>query len=114
MFVHEDDRRRLIEFGQGPFAVCKAIVAKDGCALGNHYHTRKTENFLLLSGRAVRVVIGSEESENVAAPQEWTVPPGTFHAFYLEPGAILIGTATAEFDPTDEIAGRPKEKPAPK
>lgn len=107
MFTHEDDRRSLIEFGSGQFRVCKAIVTKRHCVLGNHWHAHKTEEFLLLSGSAGKVVIGDQTFENVTAPQEWTVPPGTFHAFYLDPGSVLIGTASAEFDPADEIGGRP-------
>lgn len=107
MFVHEDDRRRLIEFGQGPFAVCKAIVAKDGCTLGNHYHRNKDESFLLLSGRARHVIVGDDQWEWIDAPHSWDVPRGTFHVFTLEPGSVLIGTATEEFDPKDEIGGKP-------
>lgn len=107
MFVHDDARRRLIEFGQGPFAVCKALTAKAGCVVGEHYHRNKDESFLLLSGRAARVVIGDWQGSNLPAPQEWHVPRGTYHVFELEAGSVLIGTASAPFDPSDEIRGRP-------
>jgi dTDP-4-dehydrorhamnose 3,5-epimerase-like enzyme len=106
VFVHEDDRRKLIEFGDGnflPFVVCKAIVAKDECVLGNHWHAKKDESFLLLSGTARRVVIGEWHQFDQEAPQYWHVPRGTFHVFELEPGSVLIGTATAPFDQEDEI-----------
>lgn len=105
MFVHEDDRRHLIEIPGG--VVVKAITAKDGCVLGNHYHRNKDESFLLVRGQARHVIIGEDQWECIAAPHFWHVPRGTFHVFTLEPGSVLIGTATAEFDPKDEIAGRP-------
>lgn len=105
MFVHEDDRRRLIEIPGG--AVVKAITAKEGCTLGNHYHRNKDEAFLLLSGKARHVIVGEDQWEWIDAPHGWFVPRGTFHVFVLEPGSVLIGTATAEFDPADEIGGKP-------
>lgn len=107
MFVHEDSRRKLHELTPGEYKVCKAIVAKEGCVLGNHYHAKKTESFLLVLGKARRVVIGDSELFDLPAPQEWVVPPGTFHVFDLEPGSVLVGTATAEFDHEDEIPGKP-------
>lgn len=107
MFVHEDARRRLIEFGKGPFAVCKALTAKEGCIVGEHFHRNKDESFLLLSGKATRVVIGAFRQFNAQAPQEWHVPRGTFHSFELEAGSVLIGTASEPFDPEDEIKGHP-------
>jgi hypothetical protein len=107
VFTHEDNRRRLIEFGQGPFAVCKALTAKEGCIVGEHYHRNKDESFLLLSGKATRVVIGDLERFDQEAPQEWHVPRGTYHVFELEEGSVLIGTASEPFDQEDEIKGRP-------
>jgi dTDP-4-dehydrorhamnose 3,5-epimerase-like enzyme len=107
VFVHEDDRRKLHEMTPGSFKVCKAIVAKEGCVLGNHHHARKTESFLLIVGKARMVVIGDSTWTDLPAPQEWVVPPGTFHVFDLEPGSVLVGTATEQFNPKDEIAGKP-------
>jgi len=105
--VHEDDRRKLHELTPGAFKVCKAIVAKEGCVLGSHYHAKKTESFLLVLGTARRVVIGYKEWTDLPAPQEWVVPPGTYHVFDLEPGSVLVGTASEMFDPKDEIPGKP-------
>jgi quercetin dioxygenase-like cupin family protein len=107
VFVHEDHRRKLIEFGSGPFAVCKALVAKAGCVVGDHHHRHKDEAFLLLSGHARLVVVGERQWRDVQAPCVWEVPRGTYHLFDLREGSILIGTASAEFDPADEIGGRP-------
>lgn len=105
--MHEDERRTLYEIPGG--AVCKAIIAKEGCALGNHWHAKKTESFLLLTGWANEVTIGDLVTYNIPAPCEWVVPPGTFHVFDLKPGSILIGTASEPFDPEDEIKGKPNE-----
>lgn len=107
MFVHEDSRRKLIEFGKGPFSIVKALTAKEDCVVGDHYHRNKDEEFLLLIGTADRVVIGPDEWSEVAAPFVWEVPRGRYHAFYLKAGAVLIGTATEEFDESDEIKGEP-------
>lgn len=108
MFVHEDDRRKLIEFGSGTFKVCKAVLVKDSrCVLGNHHHMHKDESFLLLSGVADRVVIGPDEWSEIEAPFEWHVPRGSYHAFYLQAGSVLIGTASEDFDEADEIKGEP-------
>lgn len=107
MFVHEDARRKLHELPPGEFKVCKAIVAKEGCVLGNHWHAKKTETFMLVSGRARHVIVGELQWADLPAPYDWIVPPGTYHVFDLEPGSVLVGTATAEFDPADEIPGRP-------
>ena len=107
MFIHDDARRRLIEFGSGTFKVCKALVAKEGCVVGDHHHRLKDESFLLLSGKAVYVVIGGETWCNVEAPYEWHVPRGTYHRFEFTPGSVLIGIGTERFDPADEIKGKP-------
>ena len=61
VFVHDDDRRKLLEFGNGTFRVCKVAVAKQDCALGDHHHCHKDEAFLLVAGHAERVVIGQQE-----------------------------------------------------
>lgn len=108
MFVHEDARRVLIEFGKGPFKVCKAVIVKDSrCVLGDHYHRNKDEEFLLLTGRASRVVVGDSCWEDIAAPFAWKVERGKYHSFQLDAGSVLIGTATEEFDEADEIKVEP-------
>jgi mannose-6-phosphate isomerase-like protein (cupin superfamily) len=109
VFVHEDDRRKLIEFGSGTFKVCKVAIAKQNCALGDHHHRNKDEAFLLLSGHAERVLIGQQEWADVPAPFTWSVPRGSYHRFQLRAGSVLVGLATEDFDPTDEIPGRPSD-----
>ena len=107
MFVHEDSRRKLIEWANGSFKVCKVLVAKEGCVVGDHYHRNKDESFLLLSGKALSVTIGAAIWGNIEPPYVWEVPRGTYHRFEFTPGSVLLGVGTEEFDPEDEIMGRP-------
>lgn len=107
MFVHEDHRRTLIEFGNGPFSIVKALTAKEDCVVGDHFHRNKDESFLLLSGHADCIIVGGQQWELVAAPFACHVPRGTYHRFHLRRGAVLIGTASEEFDEADEIKGEP-------
>ena len=104
MFKHEDDRRSLIEMQPGSFRACKVVKIKKRSILGNHFHTKKDEQFLLISGKAYLVKIGEDEWRNIEAPYEWFVPMGSYHTFDLEEGSIMVGTATREFDPEDENA----------
>lgn len=107
MFVHEDNRRKLIDWAAGTFKACKVLVAKENCVVGEHYHRNKDERFLLLSGRAPYVIIGDQTWGNIEAPFVWDVPRGTYHRFEFTPGSVLVGVGTEEFDPEDEIPGRP-------
>lgn len=107
MFVHEDERRKLIEWGKGDWKVQKVVIAKANCDVGDHHHANKDEHFMLLSGRAQIAVVGDDMRMFVTAPHEWYVPRGTYHRFVLDEGSILLGTASEEFDPADELAGHP-------
>ncbi len=103
MFIHEDDRRKLIEWSGGK--VSKALIAKEDCTVGDHYHRNKEEKFLLLSGYG-NFIIG-DRSIQPQAPFEFVVPANTYHSFWLVKGSILLGVCSEEFDPADEIKGHP-------
>jgi mannose-6-phosphate isomerase-like protein (cupin superfamily) len=104
MLINEDDRRTLIEWiSDEPFCMTKAVIIKTHSVIGNHYHREKNEKFLLLTGRAQRVIIGDIEQWNVAAPALFDVPKGAFHSFECEAGSILLGVADKPHDPEDEI-----------
>jgi len=108
MFIHDDNRRKLIEWIDDiPFRSAKVVIAKSDERIGHHYHNKKDEVFLLLEGKAKKVIIGDEEEYNISAPKRWYVPKGTYHSFELKKGSILLGVATEPFDPEDEI--EPKE-----
>jgi mannose-6-phosphate isomerase-like protein (cupin superfamily) len=102
MVIHEDNRRCLIEWATGEFRECKAATMKQDGVLGNHWHARKDEVFLLLQGHASYVKIGDDEWNDIAAPFTWEVPCGTYHAFHLKAGSVLLGAATELYDKSDE------------
>lgn len=107
MFVHEDARRVVFDWAQGDFKAAKALIAKEPCAVGCHYHRNKDESFLLIHGFCDRSTIGEQTLGPVAAPHLWHVPRGTYHEFHLQGGAILMGVASEAFDEADEIRGKP-------
>lgn len=107
MFVHEDARRKIIEWASGSFKVAKALIAKAGCVVGDHYHRGKDETFLLLIGKAPLVVIGDREWRDATPPCVWEVPRGAYHRFELSEGSVLLGVGTEEYDEADEIRGKP-------
>lgn len=107
MLVHEDHRRLLLDWAQGDFKAAKAVVAKEPCVLGRHYHRNKDESFLLVSGCCEASIVGNQCFSAVMAPHFWHVPRGTYHEFHLQAGSVLMGVATEAFDPEDEIGGSP-------
>lgn len=109
IFKHEDERRTLIELFNGvAFKNCKVIIAKSNEPIGGHYHLKKDDLFMLLSGLAKRVVIGDDEEEDIPPIRKWFVPRKTFHLFELEPGSILLEASTTAFDSDDEVRGKPR------
>lgn len=104
MFVSDDDRRTLIEWiANEPFCVSKAVIAKSTKAIGDHFHRHKNEKFLLLTGKARKVILGDVIQRNMKAPHVFDVPKGMYHLFELEPGSILLGVADKPHDPDDEV-----------
>ncbi len=104
MFINDDSRRTLIEWVSNEnFCLAKAVIVKSRAVIGNHHHNEKNEKFLLLTGRATKVVIGDAEYKDFAAPYVFDVPKGTYHSFECEPGSILLGVADRPHDPADEI-----------
>lgn len=107
IFQHEDERRVLIEWIKNShFVSSKIVIAKSETPIGDHYHDKKNEIFLLVSGRAKRVIMDNKIQINIEAPYKWNVPKGTYHLFCLEKGSILIGVADQPFDPEDELRRR--------
>lgn len=104
IFRHEDERRVLIEWIRNSnFVSSKIVIAKSEIPIGDHYHSKKDEVFLLISGKAKRVVMDNHTQTNIEAPYKWNVPRNTYHLFELEKGSILIGVADQPFDPEDEL-----------
>lgn len=104
MFVSDDERRTLIEWiANEPFCMSKVVIAKSTKAIGDHFHRHKNEKFLLIKGKARRVILGNKQEKNVPSPRIFDVPRGLYHLFELEPGSILIGVADKPHDPDDEV-----------
>lgn len=99
--VSEDNRRRLSEIGNGKsWKVCKILEMKEDGLVGNHYHKKKDEMFLLWEGSGTFVV--EKETSVQFAPYSVFIPRGTYHAFTLKKGSVLIGLVTEEHDPSDD------------
>ena len=104
METHEDERRTLIEWiTDEPFRSAKVVIAKGEQVIGKHFHKKKDEAFLLLSGKAKKVVIDGIEEWNVLPVRKWFIPRGVKHEFVLEKGSVLLGVGSEAFDPEDEI-----------
>lgn len=100
---HEDDRRVLYDWAEGSFKSAKAVIIKQESVIGDHYHNNKDEEFFLLQGKfKVLFVAGSLDTVDQDAPCYVYVPRGAYHRFVLDPGSILLGTATEPFDKHDE------------
>lgn len=100
---HEDERRVLFDWAQGEFKSAKAVIVKNGIAIGDHYHKNKDEAFLLLTGSFIELIIGESKQFNIAAPYSVRIPRGVYHKFVCAEGSILLGVATELFDENDEI-----------
>lgn len=100
---HEDDRRILFDWANGNFKSAKAVIVKKEIAVGDHYHNKKDEEFLLLQGKFLELIVGNITSMNIPAPYYVFIPAGTYHKFICSEGSILLGVATELFDINDEI-----------
>lgn len=99
--VSQDERRIISEFGNGnTWKVCKYLEILSDSIVGDHYHNNKDEIFFLSKGRA-KIILNDFEA-NVQAPIVIDVKRGTYHAFEITKGSILIGLATEEHDPNDD------------
>lgn len=99
--VSEDERRKLFEFGNGGnWKVCKVLEAKSDCWVGAHYHKLKDEMFLLIEGSGTFVVETNTKVEY--APFSLFVPRGSYHAFNLKKGSVLLCLASELHDPKDD------------
>ncbi len=110
MFKHEDNRRILIEWATGSFKECKVAIMKQDGVLGDHWHANKDEQFLLLQGRASKIVIGNRTwTAEPACSEVFFVPRNTYHAFHLDRGSVLLGAATELYDKDDERTDKQPE-----
>lgn len=100
MYKHEDTRRSLIDL-ELPAKAVKILTAKKGCVVGDHWHNKKEEWFLLISGSGT-VQLGSVVKD-IQREKVYHAPKGLYHRFYLDEGSVMVGVASEPFDPKDEI-----------
>lgn len=100
--IHEDQRRKLIDWGGGKiWKSAKVVIAKEDCILGNHYHKKKHERFMLVAGEGT-IILRDKIEEEIEIGKIYDIEPNAKHAFQLKKGSILLGLGTTEFDPEDE------------
>ena len=99
---HEDERRILYDWANGPFKSSKAVVFKENTPIGNHIHLKKDEEFFLLEGKFLDLVVGEEHLVDVEAPFYVVAKRGQFHRFVCEKGSILLSVATEPYSTDDD------------
>lgn len=111
--VHADARRVIAEanLAIGPIVRINHFRVESGAVLGNHFHERVTETFLLASGR-VRLTAqavgeegapaGTPSVTALAAPTLVVMPPRVAHAFRFDEPGILICLSDRPYDPGDD------------
>jgi len=102
--VHEDGRRVIAEMNStgADFSVQRFVI-KEKIALGNHYHDKKEEVFVILKGSG-EITLMDDAAQKTFAVKEGDVifvPRGTGHTFVLEPGSEMICFSTSAFDKDD-------------
>jgi hypothetical protein len=108
--VHEDDRRAIYELNLSKRSF-QGFLIKEPVPLGNHFHTRKTEDFTILKGGGIvmtQSVFTDGTPKGDAQKHLLTVdncsiriPALTAHAFVLDPGTEMICVSSEPFNPDD-------------
>jgi|SRR3989344_6000505 len=107
--VARDARRTISEVNGPNFSVQHFKVAAR-MPLGNHYHGKRVETFVVLAGggRLVTRHVGLDGKgleepveEAVSAGTVIRMPPYVSHTFILEPGSEMVCYSSIRFDPDD-------------
>lgn len=93
--THSDDRRDLTTFPEA-----KLIEAKRDTIIGQHFHVKKEERFLLSKGQCDIVIDGARSPMLIG--EIYTVSPGEYHEFHIKRGAVLVGLNSQPYDPADD------------
>lgn len=100
--IHTDDRRVLIDWNDSlPIKTCKIVKASKDCELGNHYHKKKTERFMLISGQATMYI--NEVSIKMQLNKPYIIPPKKKHRFEIKKDSILLCLVDKEYDSNDDF-----------
>lgn len=98
--VHKDKRRSLYECSIGDCTI-KYLIAIKNCVVGNHFHKKHIEAFVLLTGRAY-AKIGEKKALRMKRHREIIVKPKIKHTFTLNKGSVLLELANKKYDPEDD------------
>ena len=90
---HQDSRRTLYEF---EYPITKLLVMHEDAEVGNHYHLKKDEEFMLVSGE------GTLNGKDMMLFESHLIKAGTPHTFNLKKDSVLLGFCTRPYDPTDD------------
>jgi len=111
MSVHRDERRAITEFNslEGDFSV-QSFEIHQPIPLGNHYHRRRVETFIILEGGGTLTTqdvngnvtpMGSITETKVKAGDVIWMPTHVAHTFVLDPGSKMICLSSIAFDQND-------------
>lgn len=95
--AHKDNRRSLYEW---EYPVTKVIHTHEGCIVGNHYHKKRTEVFVLLAGSGTALMDG--EFFRIQPFNDMIALPGKAHSFSLDANSILLELSNQPYDPSDD------------
>lgn len=109
--VHEDGRRKISEFNSVKAdRSAQSFEVKEPIPLGNHFHRRRFETFVITGGGGKVTTctvdeqgqrVGESVTTDVIAGSVVFIPPLTAHTFVLEPGSTMLCAASIAFDPKD-------------
>ena len=113
VFVHQDDRRTINEVNGTDYSVqyFKINSKPDPRGLGNHYHTRKKEIFIITSGGG-KVLLqdvtkeglgdGALEVRELTVGSIVNVPPFVAHTFHLAADSEMACWSSERFNEADK------------
>lgn len=100
--IHDDERRTLIDWSDSlPIETCKIVISKKEAVLGEHYHKKKTERFMLIRGKAT-LEFDDGTVLHMLPYIAINVLPMQRHKFTVEKDSILICLVDKTYDPDDD------------
>lgn len=95
--THSDERRDLTSYPEA-----KVLVVKRDTVIGQHYHLKKIEQFILSEGEGALHLGVPAEIIAMQIGRIYSVKPGQYHEFHLTRGSVLIGLNSHTYDPSDD------------
>ena len=114
--VNADIRRSISEYNDARLDYSiQLFTVHQPIPLGNHYHTKKFEVFVILEGEGMLTScavdtqgnrIGRRATKTITAPFTIRIEPYTAHAFILHPGSKMLCYSSKSYDHSDLVAFR--------